>query len=299
MHADRLTVGPILRTVRWLALTSVVALALLVASARVADAQTDYYNTDRGRPVQVEDAYATERYAFEFKLAPVRLERARSGAYSWEIEPEIAYGILPRTHVEVGVPLAYAEAGPERRSGVAGVDLSLLHNLNTETRTLPAFALRADLRGPVGNLAPDRTYASFTAIGTRTFPALRVHVNAQYSVGPEPSLAASPSSVGATESEADANAGELSRWLAGIAVDKTFPLRSFLITGEVYASQPIISAEDVEYTVGTGIRYQWSTLLAADVGVGRRLNGESRAWYVTFGTAYVFGVASLMPGGAR
>ncbi|MEO5902894.1 MAG: hypothetical protein ABIQ55_02665, partial [Gemmatimonadaceae bacterium] len=40
-------------------------------------AQTDYYNTDTGRPIQIEDAYATERYAFEMKLAPVRLERTR------------------------------------------------------------------------------------------------------------------------------------------------------------------------------------------------------------------------------
>jgi hypothetical protein len=33
--------------------------------------------------------------------------------------------------------------------------------------------------------------------------------------------------------------------------------------------------------------------------VGRRLNGDDKAWYVTFGTAYVFGMSSLMMGGAR
>lgn len=298
MHADRLAWTPSPSTIRRSLLAGAVVLGALVA-ADPAHAQTDYYNTDRGRPVQIEDAYATERYAFEFKLAPVRLERARGGIYSWEVEPEIAYGILPRTHVEVGVPLSYTDAGAERRSGVSGIDVSLLHNFNTETQTLPAFALRADVRAPVGNLAPDGTYGSFTAIGTRTFPALRVHLNAQYTVGSEPSFVASPSSIGSTVPADDADTGELSRWLAGIAVDKTFPLRSFLITGEAYASQPIVSTEDVEYTVGTGIRYQWSTLLAADVGVGRRLNGENRAWYVTFGTAYVFGMASLMPGRAR
>jgi hypothetical protein len=46
-------------------IASVVALPLSVA------AQTDYYNTDAGRPITVEDAYATERYAFELQLAPV------------------------------------------------------------------------------------------------------------------------------------------------------------------------------------------------------------------------------------
>ncbi|MBA3405624.1 MAG: hypothetical protein H0U13_13250, partial [Gemmatimonadaceae bacterium] len=67
----------------------------IVLSPPLLGAQTDYYNTDAGRPVQIEDAYATERYAFELKLAPVRLERAIGGVYNFGIEPEIAYGILP------------------------------------------------------------------------------------------------------------------------------------------------------------------------------------------------------------
>lgn len=261
-------------------------------------AQTDYYNTDRGRPMQIEDAYATERYAFELKLAPVRLERARGGAYSWEVEPEIAYGILPRTQLEVGVPIAYADVGAERRAGLAGLDVSALYNLNAETRTLPALGVRADLLVPVGNLAPNRSYGSFTGIATRTFSALRLHANAQYTLGPAPNLA-SASSTGGGSVDLDENAAELSRWLAGIAVDKTLPLHSVLFSGEVYARQPLVSTQDVEYVVGTGIRYQWNTLLAMDAGVGRRLTGENRAWYVTFATSYAFGMASLMPGGAR
>jgi hypothetical protein len=249
--------------------------------------------------VQIEDAYPTERYAFELKLAPVRLERAVGGVYRWEVEPEIAYGILPRTHLEVGVPIAYAEVGSERRSGLAGIDLSVLHNLNVETRTLPALGIRADLRAPVGNLAPEHTYGAFTGLATRTFRAVRVHVNGQYTLGPEPSLLGSPASPSGAATGFDGNATELSRWLAGVAMDKTLPLRSVLFTGEAYARQPIVSARDVEYTVGTGVRYQWSTQLAVDAGIGRRLTGDDRAWYVTFGTAYAFGMASLMPGGAR
>ena len=257
--------------------------ALLCTMAVRADAQTDYYNTDRGRPVQIEDAYATERYAFELKLAPVRLERSKGGIYEWSVEPEIAYGILPRTHVEIGLPIAYTDLGSgTRRAGIAGIDVSIMHNLNAETRTLPALGLRADFLAPVGGLAPDRAYASFTGMATRTFPWMRFHVNAQYTAGSE-----------------RADAEEQSRWLAGIAADKTLPLRSLLIAGELYARQPIVSTERVEYTAGTGVRYQWSTLLAVDAGIGRRLTGENRAWYVTFGTAYVFGMASLMPGGSR
>ena len=55
---------------------TVVALAAMLPLASMrADAQTDYYNTDAGRPVTVEDAFPVERYAFELQAAPLRLER--------------------------------------------------------------------------------------------------------------------------------------------------------------------------------------------------------------------------------
>src|SRR4029453_3509588 len=75
-----------------------VGLWLSMAIPAAAGAQTDYYNTDAGRPIRVEDAYPTERYGFELQLAPLRLERSRGGVYNWGVEPELAYGVLPRTH---------------------------------------------------------------------------------------------------------------------------------------------------------------------------------------------------------
>ena len=124
-------------------------------------AQTDFYNTDRGRPVQIEDAYVTERHAFELKLAPVRLERANGGIYNWGLEPEIAYGILPRTQVEIGVPLAFVEVGKQRNAGLAGLDFSVMHNLNVETETLPALGIRADVLAPVAVFACRLLFSSF------------------------------------------------------------------------------------------------------------------------------------------
>jgi hypothetical protein len=271
-----------------LSISAIAAAPLLLVAglAPRADAQTDYYNTDRGRPVQVEDAFPTERYAFELKLAPVRLERTRDGVYRWGLDPELAYGILPRTQIELGAPITWVDAAGARRSGLAGLELSALHGLNVESRTLPAFALRADLLAPVGALAPDDPTGTFTAIATRTFRLLRVHANAQVTAGPTPDATA-------------ANLTEQSRWLAGVAADRTFPLRSLLVTGELLARQPIASDAPLEWTLGTGVRWQWSPRLAIDAGVGRRLTGDERAWYVTFGSAYAFALAALLPGGAR
>lgn len=276
-------------------------IAAAAAPASRAGAQTDYYNTDRGRPVQIEDAYATERYAFELKLAPARVEWS-SGESSWDVEPEIAYGLLPRTHVEIGVPVAFTASEPgARRSGVAGVELSLMHNLNVETRTLPALGLRGDLLAPVGPLAPDRTYATFTGMVTRTFRPMRIHLNGQLTAGAAPQRAArSRFGPAPDDDQAVANAEGLSRWLAGVAVDKTFPLRSLLLTAEFLARRPLVrAADDTELVAGAGLRLQASPTLALDLGLGRRVDASDGPWYATFGTAYSFGLRALMPGGSR
>jgi hypothetical protein len=240
-------------------------------------AQTDYYNTDAGRPITIEDASPIERRAFEIQAAPLRLERTRPGAYAWGLEPEVAHGILPRTQVELGLPLALVDAGSGRTSGLAGAELSVLHNLNVET-SIPALAIAADVLFPVGSLAPDRTYASIRGIATRTFTWARLHANAGYTFGDEP------------DPSADAAPVEVSRWLAGFAVDRAFPLRSSLITAEVVARQPIRADEAIEWSVGGGIRRQLTSRWAVDAGIGRRLTGEAAAWYATVGSAFAFGL---------
>lgn len=260
---------------------SVVVLALVLWGSPL-HGQTDYYNTDQGRPVLIEDAYPVERYAFELQAAPLRIERHRGGVYAWGLEPEIAYGILPRTQIEVGLPLIYRDATTAGRFGVAGLHLSVLHNLNVETRTLPALGIAAEAVMPVGSFAPDGPYLSAKGIMTRTHRLARFHVNGRYTLGNEP------------VSEDDT--GEFSRWMAGIAVDRTFPLRSMLVTGAVYTEQPLVESADLEWNAGAGLRYQWSPRVAIDLGGGKQLTGAEQGWFLTFGAAYAFAVRSLLPG---
>jgi hypothetical protein len=301
VHLEFREAEPASRSLRRALLVGALALAPLGVAATRAAAQTDYYNTDRGRPVQIEDAYAAERHAFELKLAPARVEWM-DGAASWALEPELAYGLLPRTHVEVGVPIEFSSGeGIERRSGVAGLEVSLMHNLNTETRTLPALGFRADVLAPVGPRSPDRTYATFTGMLTRTFRPMRVHLNAQVTAGAEPKLSVSPSSVAPERlDDPRMNVEGLSRWLAGMAIDKTFPLHSVLLTAELFARQPLVeTSDDMELFAGAGMRVQATPTLALDLGVGRRLDWSGGPWYVTFGSAYSFGLSALMPGSGR
>lgn len=255
-------------------LTALTAVVVLAPAA--AHAQTDYYNTDAGRPIRTEDAYPVERRAFELQLAPLRLERSR-GAYSWGVEPEAAFGIFPRTHIEVGFPIAIIDS-PLRRSttGLAGVEVSMLHNLNVET-SIPALAIVADVLLPAGGLGPERAYSSAKGIATKTFTWMRFHANGQYTFGDAPT-------------GGESGAAHLSRWMAGLAADKTFPLRSLLLTGEVVAEQPMDEAEELEWSAATGLRYQLNPRWAVDAGVGLRLSTEQRPWFVTVGSAYAFGL---------
>ena len=254
--------------------------ALALALAGPAAAQTDYYNTDEGRPIRVEDAYPVERHAFELQLAPLRMERERGGVYNWEVAPELAYGILPRTQVEVAFPLAFVDAGGDGQTqGLAGIEISALHNLNVETRTLPALALAGSVHLPVGGLGPDRAFTSLKGIATRTFPWARFHANAQYTLGSE-----------------EGAGGEASRWMAGLAVDRAFPIRSLLVTADLFAEQPLDDDEDLGWTAEAGLRYQTSPQFNVDFGAGRRFAGGDEGWFFTVGAAHAFALRSLLPG---
>jgi hypothetical protein len=256
------------------------ALTLVVLAGR-ATAQTDYYNTSVGRPLRIEDASPVEYHAIEFDVAPLRFERARSGLNRWSLHPETAIGILPRTQVQVGVPLAYLNASGTSARGVAGVDISMLHALNAET-SIPALAVAADLLLPVGPLGGDAAYGTLKGILTRTTPWARFHANAQVTIGPSETATASQGSSSIASADA-------SRWLAGIAVDRTFPLHSILISAESFAERPLDTEQSVAWSVGTGVRYQLAPRWAIDGGLGRRLTGDDRAWYITFGSAFALG----------
>jgi hypothetical protein len=267
-------------------MTTALAISLVFATAGTAGAQTDYYNTDAGRPLTIEDASATERYAFELQLAPLRLERSR-GVYRWEVEPEIAYGMFPRTQLEIGLPLSYVDQGPgSSRSGLGGVGIALLHNLNAET-SIPALAIAGDILLPVGALAPNAAVFSAKGILTRTFRWARFHVNGQYTFGPDD---AEPLAGG------DVEEAEVSRWLAGVAVDRTFPLRSMLIGAEVFAERGRSVEAETEWNAAIGVRRQLSPTFNVDAGIGKQLNGDDRSWFATFGLAHAFALKSLLPG---
>jgi hypothetical protein len=254
--------------------TMLVAALALVATA--APAQTDFYNTDRGRPLTVEDATVVERRAIELQAVPLRVQRAGPGITSWGLAPEIAFGLAPRTQFEIGVPLRFVDAGAlgTRRAGAAGVEVELLHQLNAETGLLPGLALGAGVHVPAGPFAPVRALTTWRAAATRTLPWGRVHLN--YSYSPGEALTA-----------ADRGADE-PRWLGGVALDRTLALRSTLVGIDLTAEESLLDDGVVTWRSSLGLRRQVASRLVVDAGVFRRLTGGSPEWGFTMGGAVAF-----------
>ena len=255
----------------------------------VAGAQTDYFNTDRGRPLYVQDAYAIERYAFELQAAPIRWSRA-DGRSIWSVEPELAYGIFPRTQFEVGIPIVRADSfDGGAKTSLGALHVSVLHALNVETLGLPALALSAAYSAPIGDFGPPRGYPTLGALATRTTSLGRLHLNAEFAIGGDV-----PADDEVWESSRAVGLEEVSRWLVGAAIDRTLPLRSMLFGAEVLARQPIREGSSVQWEVATGMRWQLDPLWSLDAGLGHSFGPENE-WSLTFGAARSFGLIHFMP----
>ena len=246
-------------------------------------AQIDYRNLDDDRPVVTEDAYPVERYAFEL-LAPYRFESEAGGNQLHIVVPEVEYGLARNTQIGLKLPLAAAEEGTETDWGLAGLRVFGLYNFNTESRWLPALALRADATFPVGSLAGEGSRFALKAIATRSWGRMRAHLNVGRGFGSEDALSV---------------AEALNRWNASLAVDRTFFRSSILLIGEVAVSQAVQDAP-TGVNASLGGRWQWTPTLVLDVGVTRRLrSGIGPDIALTIGLSHAFAIRGLMPTGPR
>jgi hypothetical protein len=259
--------------VRWCVACGLVAGALLVGTGP-SEAQTDFYNLDKDRPLRVEDAYATKRYAFEWQVAPLQLSEMSDGRLVYAPSLELKHGLLPGLEVSAGTNLNLERFAGEMTTGLGDVELSALLNLFIETRTLPAVGVRAT--GHIAVNADHESTFEIKGLATRGLSGpVRLHVNGAY-VFNDP----------------------LERWWAGAALDYVLPFHHTLLLLETYLSLPQEGTAQVHSTAG--FRYQLTPTLGLDAGVGRSWRGErAQEWVLTFGLTREFGVRALMPVGRR
>lgn len=245
----------------------------LVAPAALL-AQTDFYNLDHGRPLRVEDAYTTKRWAFELQASPISLAQDESGAIRYTPSIELKHGLLSGLEVSVGVAMESVQDGAHSSTGLHEATASALLNLWVEGPRLPAAAVR--LTGRMPGESEESASLEVGGILTRSLVGpVRVHLNGAAIVG--------------EDREED--------WWAGIALDYVLPFQHTILLAETWTASD--GSDEQRVHSAAGFRLQLTPTLAMDGGLGRDWSGHGRRdWITTLGLTYEFGVRALMPGGS-
>jgi hypothetical protein len=221
--------------------------------------------------------------ALELQAAPLRWSRAQNARVVWSVEPEPR---MAPPGSNSGAPLFITEGFEAVRVGIGAARVA-------STRPTPSPCFRrwqnAAVAVPAGRFGPRRLYTTVGVLATRTTSLGRVHLNADATQGD--AIAADD---GRWETPRSAGLEELSRWTAGVAVDRTMPLRSLLIGAELVARRSIREGSGVEWQAATGVRWQLDPRWALDAGLGRTL-GDDHEWSLTLGAARSFGLINLIP----
>jgi hypothetical protein len=251
-----------------------------IAMPNPALSQTPYSHTAAGRPMRLEDAVSIERRAFDLFFSGAGIAFGGGEEY-WAASPGFAWGLLPRTQVDLMVPLTGATSDGRLN---AAVDVSVLHALNVESASRPALGIRAAVLVPLANADHVRARPSLKAMVTRTYGWGRLHLNHQYTFG-ESLTALVPPRV-------------MTRWNTGVAMDRAFPLTGLLVGAEAYASRSIHRGASVRWNAGLGARYQVTTYTTLEAGVTTQLIDDP-TWGFTVGVSRRTGVGSILPGLGR
>lgn len=265
----------------------------------------------------------TPRQAIELDLAPATVALFSGGLTRVTLEPALSYGILPRAEIELLAPFIFRERGATPSHGLTQFGLGAMYNFNNESTWLPAFAVRGEVAFPAAGATTTGTLFEGRAMATRTLGAFRVHANVTYSSyhvasapapapgctvncpAPPPPIPDIPCGVVADDigsqqtappaaSSPTQSSGNVIS--AGLALDRTFPLASWLVVGDIvvsrYSGGP---PRPDDWTLELGFRKQLSPRFVLDAGVGRLFSGLRPAWLVTLGTSYTFALPALVP----
>jgi hypothetical protein len=237
-------------------------------------AQTDFYNLDKERPLRVEDAYTTKRWAFEIQGSPLTLSQDRDGDLVYAPSIELKHGLLGGMEVSAGVSMVTARRNGETETSTGDLELSSLLNLWLEGERLPAAGFRVTGHLPLDS--DESSYVELRGILTRSLTGrFRGHLNGAVVAG--------------------SNRDE-TMW-AGLAIDHVLPFHHTLLLLEGWVASPEEGRATIHSSAGT--RVQLSPTVVLDGGVGRSWSGErGQDWSVTFGVTHEFGVRSIMPGGS-
>lgn len=240
-------------------------------------AQEDFRAADADRPIRVEDAYPLKLYEWEWQLGS-RSAIADGGRYELAQLFELKTGIA--RNVQLGIELhgSQQRAAGAWSTGLEEFSAHLFYNLNQESRSTPAFAVRVDAFGPgIGDVGREDIGVRLRGILTRSLGRLRLHANGGY------------------DWATVADGADF--WHGGLAFDYPIGLFSKALLGDVYAEFPAGSG-DARIWAELGTRFQLTNSTVLDFGITSRVDewtdGAPNIGLV-IGLSRVFGIAGLTP----
>ena len=234
----------------------------------------DHDNLDKNRPVQIEDAYPIAKGEIALE-GGARFNNRRQGRTRFAFQPQLLYGAVYNTQVEIGGDLL-TEPTTIRGSEKSGdLRLGALYDLNTETLSLPALAVKLEMELPTGvrSRGVDGTIAG---IVTRSFGRWRTHLNAEYTV------------VGSAQGR---ERNGVYRLLAGVNYPLGYPKRLLdTLIADIFTRQSELSGGRNPTGVEVGLRHQFSSRIVLDGGLGTEFAGPSdrSAVFGTLGLSFGF-----------
>jgi hypothetical protein len=246
---------------------------LLIGVAGPAGA-LDHKNLDEGRPTRLDDAYAIATGEIEI-AAGLGVGVSRRGPARGLFPIEIVYGALPNLQIGVGTGLTTDPRGLDEPPKSGDLHLGALYNLNQETLAIPAFGVRLDAGLPTG-VDADNATVKLRGIVTKSVDRLSFHLNAAYEF--------------ITGARGDERDGRYE-----LAAGASYPLgaprytRATLVA-DVFAEQAFHRGDDTVVGIEAGFRYQATSRLIWDLGMGTEFAGprDRQRFFFTTGVSFGF-----------
>lgn len=219
----------------------------------------DHDNLDPNRPIAIEDAYVVPKGEIGVEGGLLFSDRKR-GESRLVFQPQLIIGAFNNTQLELSSDVSTDPRSVVGDDKSGNLTVGALYNFNTETITLPAFAVRMQLGFPAGVHARGVDTA-LTGVMTRSYGRWRTHLNIGYTVLGSPQ--------GLERSGAY-------RVVAAISYPLGYPM-SFrnTVIANVFTRQSDLVGQRNPTGIGLGLRHQVSSRVVFDAGVGTEFIGPS------------------------
>ena len=219
----------------------------------------DHDNLDPNRPIAIEDAYVVPKGEIGVEGGLLFSDR-KHGKSRFVFQPQLIIGAFDNTQLELSSDVQTDPRSVVGDDKSGNLTIGALYNVNTETLSLPAFAVRAQLGLPTG-VSAQGVDTALTGVMTRSYGRWRTHVNVGYSFLGSP--------------QGQERSGTY-RVVAAVSYPLGYPT-SFndTIIANVFTRQSDRVGQRNPTGIGIGLRHQVSSRVVADIGIGSELIGPA------------------------